>query len=45
MRVLLAAAEMAPVARVGGLAEAVSGLVRSLRDKGVEVGGRASGLR
>ena len=37
MRVLLAAAEMAPVARVGGLAEAVSGLVRSLRDKGVEV--------
>ncbi len=37
MRVLLAAAEMAPVARVGGLAEAVSGLVRALRDRGVEV--------
>ena len=37
MRVLLAAAEMAPVARVGGLAEAVSGLVRSLRDQGAEV--------
>ncbi len=37
MRVLLAAAEMAPVARVGGLAEAVSGLVRALRDQGVEV--------
>ncbi len=37
MRVLLAAAEMAPLARVGGLAEAVSGLVRALRAKGVEV--------
>ena len=37
MKVLLAAAEMAPVARVGGLAEAVSGLVRALRDRGVEV--------
>ena len=37
MKVLLAAAEMAPVARVGGLAEAVGGLVRALRDRGVEV--------
>ena len=37
MKVLLAAAEMAPVARVGGLAEAVGGLVRSLREQGVEV--------
>lgn len=37
MRVLLAAAEMAPVARVGGLAEAVSGLVRALRAHEVEV--------
>ena len=37
MRVLLAAAEMAPVARVGGLAEAVSGLVRALRAHEVDV--------
>ena len=37
MKVLLAAAEMAPVARVGGLAEAIGGLVRALRDRGVEV--------
>ena len=37
MRVLLAAAEMAPVARVGGLAEAVGGLVAALRDQGVDL--------
>lgn len=37
MKVLFATAELAPVARVGGLAEAASGLVRALRDRGVEV--------
>ncbi|MFN0089535.1 MAG: glycogen synthase [Acidimicrobiales bacterium] len=37
MRVLFAAAELAPVARVGGLAEAAAGLVRALRRLGVEV--------
>ncbi len=35
MTVLFASAEMAPVARVGGLGEAVSGLVRALRAGGV----------
>ncbi len=37
MRVLFAAAELAPLARVGGLAEAASGLVRALRSMDVEV--------
>ncbi len=37
MRVLFASAELAPLARVGGLAEAASGLVRALRDAGVDV--------
>lgn len=37
MRVLFAAAEIAPVARVGGLAEAAAGMVGSLRDRGVAV--------
>ncbi len=37
MRVLFATAELTPVARVGGLAEAAAGLVRALRDAGVEV--------
>ncbi|MDJ0924729.1 MAG: glycogen synthase [Acidimicrobiia bacterium] len=37
MRVLFASAEMAPLARVGGLAEAASGLVAALRAAGVEV--------
>lgn len=37
MRVLFAAAELAPVARVGGLAEAAGGLVGALRDGGVHV--------
>ena len=37
MRVLFATAEFAPVARVGGLAEATSGLVAALRRDGVEV--------
>ncbi len=37
MKVLVATAELAPVARVGGLAEAVSGLVRALRKLGVDV--------
>lgn len=37
MRVLFAAAELTPVARVGGLAEAAAGLVHALRDAGVEV--------
>ena len=32
MRVLFAASEAAPIARVGGLAEAAAGLVRALRD-------------
>lgn len=36
-RVLLAAAEFAPVARVGGLAEATAGLVAQLRADGVDV--------
>lgn len=37
MKVLLASAEMAPIARVGGMAEAVAGLVKQLRADGVEV--------
>ncbi len=37
MRVLFATAELSPVARVGGLAEAAAGLVRALRAAGVEV--------
>lgn len=37
MRVLFATAELAPLARVGGLAEAASGLVRELRRIGVDV--------
>ncbi len=37
MKVLFASAELAPVARVGGLAEAASGLVRALRHAGVDV--------
>ncbi len=35
MQVLFATAELSPVARVGGLAEAASGLVRALRQAGV----------
>ena len=37
MRVLLASAELAPYVRVGGLAEAVSGLAMGLRRAGVEL--------
>ncbi len=37
MRVLFASAELAPLARVGGLAEAASGLVRALRDTEVDI--------
>ena len=37
MRVLFATAEIAPVAAVGGLAQAAAGLVRELRAQGVEV--------
>ncbi|HEX7096272.1 MAG TPA: glycogen/starch synthase [Acidimicrobiales bacterium] len=37
MRVLFATAELSPVARVGGLAEASAGLTRALRDLGVDV--------
>ena len=37
MRVLFATAELSPIARVGGLAEAAAGLVRALRTTGVEV--------
>ena len=37
MRILFASAEYAPLARVGGLAEAAAGLVRALRADGVEV--------
>jgi len=36
-RILFAAAEMAPIAQVGGLAEAAAGLVAQLRADGVEV--------
>ena len=38
MRVLLAAAEMSPLARTGGLGEAVAGLAAALAGKGVEAG-------
>ena len=37
MRVLMATAELAPLVRVGGLAEAVSGLVKALRADGLDV--------
>jgi starch synthase len=37
MRVLLAAAELAPVTSVGGLGEVVAGLVAELRATGVDV--------
>jgi starch synthase len=37
VRVLFATAELAPVAAVGGLAQAAAGLVRELRRRGVEV--------
>ena len=37
MRVLFATAELTPVAAVGGLAQAASGLVRELRRQGVDV--------
>jgi len=37
MRVLFATAELAPVARVGGLAAAAAGLVKELRRSGVDV--------
>ena len=37
MRILFATAELTPVARVGGLAEATAGLVAALRSRGVEV--------
>ncbi len=37
MHILFAAAECAPLVRVGGLAEAASSLVRTLRDSGVVV--------
>ncbi|MEM7272016.1 MAG: glycogen/starch synthase [Actinomycetota bacterium] len=37
MHVLMAAAELAPIARVGGMAEAVAGLVAQLRRDGLEV--------
>lgn len=37
MKVLFATAELAPLVRVGGLAEAASGLVRALRRRGVNV--------
>jgi starch synthase len=37
MKVLFATAELAPLVRVGGLAEAASGLVRFLRKAGVDV--------
>ncbi len=36
-RVLFATAELTPIARVGGLAEAAAGLVHALRDAGVDV--------
>jgi starch synthase len=37
VRILFATAELSPVARVGGLAEASAGLVRALRAAGVDV--------
>ncbi len=36
-RILFASAELTPVARVGGLAEAAAGLVRELRQSGVDL--------
>ena len=36
-RLLFASAELTPLARVGGLAEAAGGLVRALRDAGVDL--------
>ena len=37
MRVLFATAELAPLVRVGGLAEAAGGLVGALRRDGIEL--------
>lgn len=37
MKVLFASAELSPLARVGGLAEAASGLVRAIRETDVEI--------
>lgn len=37
MKVLFATAELTPVARVGGLAEAAAGLVKALRSEGLEI--------
>ena len=37
LRILFATAELTPIARVGGLAEAAAGLVRALRNNGVDV--------
>lgn len=37
LRLLFASAELTPVARVGGLAEAAAGLVRALRSAGVDL--------
>ena len=37
MKVLFATAELTPVVRVGGLAEAAAGLVNALRAAGIEV--------
>lgn len=37
MRILFATAELAPIARVGGLAEAAAGLTRSLEAKGLDI--------
>lgn len=37
MKILFASAELSPLARVGGLAEATSGLVRALRQTDVEI--------
>ena len=37
VRVLFATAELSPIARVGGLAEASAGLVRALRNAGLDV--------
>ena len=37
MRVLFATAELAPLVKVGGLGDAVSGLVKALGDRGLEV--------
>ena len=41
MRVLFATAELAPIAAVGGLAQAAAGLVAELRRQGVDVDARA----